>query len=331
VVSVAEVVVYDHPAGRALEKLREALTYFEDPDRVSGAPVDARASAGAGASIQGVRAMDLRDYKVLAVGSEPSETAYGFVRGGKLLGYFTSRKEALAWFLRHPEEWPEGFRWNYGELSLEVLGGTEVCALGLAGVLWPALRVVLELPFIEAVPRVAEWLGLEEAEVVEIFYGGGFLSCHPVTAAMVAERLDMREEEAVRAEHWWRTQAYGASAVKVTGEGVELVDLPAGAYQRGLDELGVRKDWGVLSGLRDEVEQHRERLFNLEKLLGVGVEENFKLVEAVFKARIEALDALRRVTTSWPQIDVGDTQDLADLYEADARLRAAQEALAGKT
>ena len=90
------------------------------------------------------------------------------------------------------------------------------------------------------------------------------------------------------------------------------------------------KDWGVLSGLRAEVEQHRERLFNLEKLLGVGVEENLKLVEAVFKARIEALAALRRVTTSWPQIDVGDTQDLADLYEADARLRAAQEALAGK-
>ena len=36
--------------------------------------------------------------------------------------------EGLAYALRHPEVWPEGFEWGYGEC--------ETCAVGLASKLW---------------------------------------------------------------------------------------------------------------------------------------------------------------------------------------------------
>ena len=115
------------------------------------------------------------------------------------------------------------------------------------------------------------------------------------------------------------------------GVRVEFKQQSGIAGMRGIERppivLDDSKDWAVLSGVRAEVEQHRERLFNLEKQLGVGVEENLKLVEAVFKARIEALAALRRFTAR----PVFDREELTELFAADERLREAQEALAGKT
>ena len=118
-----------------------------------------------------------RDYEVLGVDWGPSRTAYGFVRGGKLLGYFTSRKEALAWFLRHSEEWPDGFTWNYGELSLDGFGEPRGVRWVWRGCCGRSLGV--ELPFLDAVPRVAEWFGMSEAEVREVFYGGAFSILSP--------------------------------------------------------------------------------------------------------------------------------------------------------
>lgn len=42
---------------------------------------------------------------------------------------------ALAYALRHPETWPEGFEWDYGDC--------ESCAMGLAGELWAKVDGVL--------------------------------------------------------------------------------------------------------------------------------------------------------------------------------------------
>jgi hypothetical protein len=68
---------------------------------------------------------------------------------------------ALSYALRHPETWPEGFVWDYGNCTK--------CAMGLAHQLWPSVPTTTRVTASSAMARSFA-MPLREASM--IFLGG---------------------------------------------------------------------------------------------------------------------------------------------------------------
>ena len=108
----------------------------------------------------------------------------------------------LAWLLRHPKEWPQHFRWEFGNVLREAPCGTAGCAIGIAHLVWggmfgPGLeshgRRARSSSEILNLTSAQVKLGMEEGDFEDIFLTCGLydvaLSIY-VTPTMVADAID---------------------------------------------------------------------------------------------------------------------------------------------
>ena len=84
----------------------------------------------------------------------------------------SNRLEMLSFALRHPENWPPGFEWNYHDCHH--------CAMGLSKALWPTCLVE---PSAEEMTRV---FGIPDNDAKNIFLGGRY----GTTPEAIADKLD---------------------------------------------------------------------------------------------------------------------------------------------
>lgn len=72
---------------------------------------------------------------------------------------------ALSYALRHPDTWPKGFVWDYGEC--------DQCAMGLAAHLWAEIQFPDDDPdYKAAVSIMARDFALSYSAAKSIFFGG---------------------------------------------------------------------------------------------------------------------------------------------------------------
>lgn len=98
--------------------------------------------------------------------------------------------ENLAYCLRHPDTWPEGFYWDYGKC--------ERCAMGLAHELWSSIPEASNETGASIMAR-AFHMSYEAAHTIFFgsawrkrkFFGGYFYPPHStITPSMVADAID---------------------------------------------------------------------------------------------------------------------------------------------
>jgi hypothetical protein len=91
---------------------------------------------------------------------------------------------ALSFALRHPETWPEGFVWDYGNC--------ETCAMGLANRLWGG--ILNKEPYAgESACRMASVFGIRQEKAFEIFIfapANRQLRLRGVTPTQIADLID---------------------------------------------------------------------------------------------------------------------------------------------
>ena len=121
---------------------------------------------------------------------------------GKLIEAFIPGDEGLrqlSSLLRHVEEWPQYFDWDYGKLLQFHDCGSAGCAIGLCAQIWPE-----EFPKIECTPGqymvleriISKNFGMPHCETERIFYapsiGGGMYGKNrwDITPIDVANAID---------------------------------------------------------------------------------------------------------------------------------------------
>jgi hypothetical protein len=80
----------------------------------------------------------------------------------------------LAWLLRHPERWPEGFEFNFMDCSR--------CAMGLAWQFWDEI-------FFPGPGHMGVALGLTYTRASKIFIERGCMDCGPEDIAADLDKL----------------------------------------------------------------------------------------------------------------------------------------------
>src|SRR5258706_15803969 len=101
---------------------------------------------------------------------------------GKLFDLDKPSLTALSYLLRHQEQWPTGFVWNYA--------WCDKCAMGLARTLWKRDFITNDDNIEQAEIFMMSTFGLGIETIEDIFENEDYPGMSKITPEMVADKID---------------------------------------------------------------------------------------------------------------------------------------------